>query len=89
MQHVTFETQSEIFERIVRNRNGRVFRVRFVAVERGGILRGRIVSCEEIVSLSGVKDKACRPIGRRGLKITDNANAFFRRYMFFQQELFG
>ncbi len=37
--------QSEIFEKIVRQADGRLFFVRFVVVERGGVLRGRVVSC--------------------------------------------
>ena len=45
MKKLIEQSQSEIFERIVRSGNGRVFRVRFVVVEREGILRGRVVSC--------------------------------------------
>ncbi|MEK7169660.1 MAG: hypothetical protein AAB767_00035 [Patescibacteria group bacterium] len=39
--------EAEIFEKIVR-RNGRFFLVRFVIVERGGKLRGRVISCEAL-----------------------------------------
>ncbi len=39
------QTQSEIFERIVRQADGRLFRMSFVIVERGGVLRGKVVSC--------------------------------------------
>jgi|GEM_PF-1388130 len=38
-------SDSSIFERIVRQADGRLFLVRFVIVERGGVLRGRIISC--------------------------------------------
>lgn len=48
MEQIIFEKQSEIFERIVRALDGRFFRVRFVVVERGGILRGRIISCSPL-----------------------------------------
>lgn len=44
------ETQSEMFERIVRDRHGRLFRVRFVVVERGGVLRGKVVSVAPIAA---------------------------------------
>lgn len=43
------KNQSEVFEKIVCDRSGRLFRVRFVVVERGGALRGRVVSCEPMV----------------------------------------
>lgn len=56
MRQVTFEKQCEVLERIARAPDGRLFRVRFVIVERDGVLRGRVISCEEIVSLSDVKD---------------------------------
>ncbi|MEK7208150.1 MAG: hypothetical protein AAB699_01215 [Patescibacteria group bacterium] len=49
------EKHSQIFERIVRDRGGRLFRVRFVVVQRGGRLRGRVVSCEQAQELDGFK----------------------------------
>lgn len=50
MRKLIHQTQSEIFERVVRDRSGRAFRVRFVIVERGGALRGRIISCAPVVA---------------------------------------
>jgi hypothetical protein len=50
MRKLTYQNQSEIFEKVV-VRNGRLFLVRFVIVERGGKLRGRVISCEAIVAL--------------------------------------
>ena len=44
MKGLVRQNQSKIFERIVRDRSGRAFRVRFVVVEREGTLRGRVVS---------------------------------------------
>ncbi len=44
--------QSEIFEKVVL-RNGKLFRVRFVVIEREGKLRGKVVSCDVIETLDG------------------------------------
>lgn len=52
MKTLAFQQQSEVFERVVRDARGRAFCVRFVIVEREGILRGRILSCVPISSLS-------------------------------------
>lgn len=38
--------QSEIFEKIVTGKDGVLFRVLFVVVQRAGVLRGKILSCE-------------------------------------------
>ncbi|OHA45157.1 MAG: hypothetical protein A3H13_02255 [Candidatus Taylorbacteria bacterium RIFCSPLOWO2_12_FULL_48_11] len=65
MKKIISQTQSEIFERIVRDRSGRAFRVRFVVVERGGTLRGRIISYEQIQNLSPFS-KGEYPSGARG-----------------------
>lgn len=51
MKTLAFQQQSEVFERVVRDARGRAFCVRFVVVEREGILRGRIISCTPIHSL--------------------------------------
>lgn len=45
MKKLIYQKHSEIFERIVRQADGRLFLVRFVIVERGGVLRGKIISC--------------------------------------------
>lgn len=45
------KNHSEIFERIVRNRSGLLFRVRFVVVKRNGVLRGKVISITPIVAL--------------------------------------
>ena len=58
--------ESEVFEKIAR-RGGKLFRVRFVVVERNGVLRGRVISCEPIETLSGevlTKEKVCLPVFR-------------------------
>ncbi|MDO8564743.1 MAG: hypothetical protein Q7R88_01985 [bacterium] len=52
---LTFERQSEIFERITRDQRGKLFRVRFVIIERGGLLRGKILSCEPVFEIPTVK----------------------------------
>lgn len=51
MRELSFEKQSEIFERTVRDRDGRLFCVRFVVVEREGVLRGKVISCEQIYTI--------------------------------------
>lgn len=56
--------QSEIFEKIV-NRDGKAFRIRFVILERGGRLRGKVISCEAIEALSGdiaTEEEKCLPV---------------------------
>lgn len=52
MKKIIFQNQSEVFERVMRDARGRAFCVRFVVVERNGVLRGRILSCVPISSLS-------------------------------------
>ena len=52
MKKLLHQKQSEIFERIV-NRDGKLFLVRFVIVERAGKLRGKIISCEAVEALAG------------------------------------
>ena len=37
--------ESKIFEKTAQ-RGGKLFRIRFVVIERNGVLRGRIISCE-------------------------------------------
>ncbi len=59
MRNITRQKQSEIFEKIV-NQSGKFFRVRFVVLERGGKLRGKVISCEPILAIAGVKDKGLR-----------------------------
>ncbi len=46
--------RSEVFEKVIL-RNGRLFRVQFVILERGGKLRGRVLSCEAIETLAGAE----------------------------------
>ena len=55
MKKVIFEKQKEVFERVIRNRSGQLFRVRFVVIERDGVSRGKIISCEQIHALRTVK----------------------------------
>ena len=45
------ERNSEVMERVVLQ-NGKLFRVRFVILERGGKLRGKVLSCEAIEVLA-------------------------------------
>ena len=47
MKKLLYQNQSEIFEKVV-TKNGKLFLVRFVIVERGGKLRGRVISCEAL-----------------------------------------
>lgn len=74
MKKLAYQNQSEVFEKIVCDRSGRVFRVRFVVVERAGTLRGRIISCEPVSNLSplskggegrvrGCYEAVCLPTG--------------------------
>lgn len=50
MKKIIGQKQSEIFEKVV-SKNGQLFLVRFIIVEREGKLRGRVLSCEAIRSL--------------------------------------
>ena len=50
MKKLLHQNQSEIFEKVA-TKNGKLFLVRFVIVERGQKLRGRIISCEAIETL--------------------------------------
>ncbi len=52
MKKVIYQKQSDILEKVV-SRNGRLFLVRFVVVEREGKLRGRVLSCEAVEALAG------------------------------------
>jgi|SRR3989344_948994 len=52
MKKVIHQNQYEIFEKIVQN-DGRLFRIRFVVIERAGKLRGKVISCEPISELRG------------------------------------
>ncbi len=52
MKKIIHQKQLEIFERVV-SRNGRLFLVHFVILERGGKLRGKVLSCEAIEVLAG------------------------------------
>ncbi|HEY4508477.1 MAG TPA: hypothetical protein VJJ55_02360 [Candidatus Paceibacterota bacterium] len=45
MKTVFAQQYHEVFEKLVQAWDGRLFRVRFVVVERGGALRGRVISC--------------------------------------------
>lgn len=51
IQNVT-TGRSEIFEKVV-NRGGTFFRIRFIILKREGRLRGKVLSCEAIETLSG------------------------------------
>ena len=50
MKKIINQRQSEVHERVV-TRNGQLFLVRFVIVDRDGKLRGRVLSCEAIKTL--------------------------------------
>jgi len=43
---------SGVFDRIV-SKNGKLFRIRFAVIERGGKLRGKVISLEPISELRG------------------------------------
>ena len=55
MRYDVATEQAAILERIVHARDGRLFRVRFVVVERDGVLKGRVVSCELVQELGRFK----------------------------------
>ncbi|KKU60031.1 MAG: hypothetical protein UX81_C0005G0027 [Parcubacteria group bacterium GW2011_GWA2_47_12] len=80
IQHLQ-TNQSEVFEKIIRDRSGRVFRVRFVVVERGGTLRGRIISCEPVlVFLPYVrKSTFATPLNFR---VRPTASPYFNKFAF-------
>lgn len=68
------------FERLVRDRHGRLFRVRFVVVERDGNLRGRVISVAPITALQkrfkiydlGFKNETlCLPAWLRSRQVKD------------------
>ena len=44
--------QNGIYEKIVRAKNGQLFRVQFTVISEGGILRGRMLSMEAIVGIA-------------------------------------
>jgi hypothetical protein len=50
--NLVFGGEPEIFERLV-EREGKLFRVRFLIFEREGRLLGKVTSCEAIETLSG------------------------------------
>ncbi len=73
MKKVIEQKQSEIFEKVV-TKNGKLFLVRFVILEREGRLRGKVISCEAIETLSGSTGKAtkiCLPLFRTYPTVTD------------------
>ena len=100
MKKVIHQRQSDIFEKIVQ-RNGRLFRVRFIVVESAGKLRGRIVSYEEVLTVSSVKDKGlrikdflCLPPSRarhavkdEGLRIKDSFSSPYFSLEFFTSQM--
>lgn len=47
MKKLTHQRQSRFFEKVV-SKNGKLFSIRFVIVEREGKLLGKIISCAEI-----------------------------------------
>ncbi len=55
MKKVIYQNQFEVFEKVV-SRNGRLFLVSFVVVEREGKLRGRVLSYEAIQTLAGTTE---------------------------------
>jgi hypothetical protein len=59
MKKLTAQNQYEVFERIICDRSGRTFRVRFVIVERGGALRGRVVSRTPVSEAPSVFKEGC------------------------------
>ncbi|KKW10836.1 MAG: hypothetical protein UY50_C0025G0008 [Parcubacteria group bacterium GW2011_GWA2_49_9] len=64
MKKLTYQHQSEIFEKVV-TKNGQLFLVRFVILEREGRLRGKIISCEAIEALPAgatVESEYCLPV---------------------------
>lgn len=55
-----------IYEHIVRDRAGRLMRVRFEVVDVDGALKGRIISAEPVLALSGAvsapQKQSCLPV---------------------------
>ena len=98
MKELIYQNQSEIFERVVCDQSGRIFRMRFVVVERDGILRGKVVSCQQVFELRIVKDKGlrikdfryCLPVWLhhgsvkdKGLRIEDSVSSpYFNKFDF-------
>ncbi len=66
------ERNSEVMERIILQ-NGKLFRVRFVVVERGGKLRGKILSCEAIEMLAGEVSATAKASCLPSVTFTDEA----------------
>lgn len=60
MKKIIFQNQTEVFERVVRDARGRAFCVRFVVVERDGVLRGRILSCVPLSEIPSSVEEGCR-----------------------------
>lgn len=64
MKKLLYQTQSEVFEKVV-TKNGKLFLVRFVILEKEGRLRGKVISCEAIETLpAGVtaESEHCLPV---------------------------
>lgn len=81
MKKLTYQNQSEVFEKIVSDRSGRLFRVQFVVVERSGKLRGRVVSCDPIVvflpSTKRFADKTSLPF-----QVRKTISPYFNKFAF-------
>jgi len=99
VKKIIHQNWSEIFEKNV-YKNGKLFLVRFVVVERGARLCGRIISCEEIRGLNADKTQTERggrlylPIHRHskavkdeGLKIKDSFISPFFTLEFFMSQM--
>ena len=72
MKKIIYQKQSEVFEKVV-SRNGRLFLVRFVVVEREGKLRGKVLSCEAIEVLAGDTDTTAKATCLPSVTFTDEA----------------
>src|SRR3989338_3622162 len=53
IKKIMHKTQSEVFERLTRERRGRLIRVRVTLIERGGMIRKKVVSCEKVLEIAG------------------------------------
>lgn len=67
MKKLIYQHQSEVFEKVVCDRGGRLFRVRFVVVEREGTLRGRIISCVPLSEIPSLVEEGCHDFSRDGV----------------------
>jgi hypothetical protein len=68
---------NSIFERIIRDSNGVLVRVRFTVVEIDGKFQGQIISVTPLVATSTAEDVVCLPCLKENKVATEKLCEFF------------